>query len=104
MALQGTAEQITAASQRVEDGIHLIPQHMRGAVRRYFLEGIPPGSFLTAVLTNNLMDALGYADDDNRHALPSYGEFLYNHVPAASFGSPDRVKAWIDSFAERSPA
>jgi hypothetical protein len=101
MALHETADQIAAAAQRIEDGIYLIPQHMRGAVRRYFLKGIPPGSFLTAVLSNDLMEALGRADDDNRDALPRYGQFLYNYVPCGSYGSPDAVKAWIASFAEQ---
>lgn len=93
------AQQITdAAKQRIEDNLHLIPSHMHGAVRRYFFDGIAPGSFLTAVLSNDLMGALGKADDDNRNALPGYGAFLYNYVPADSFDSPACVKEWLASF------
>jgi hypothetical protein len=91
-------------AQRVEEGVHLIPEHMRGTVRRYFLKGIPPGSFLTAVLSNDLMGALNRGDEENRNALPQYGAFLYNYVPNGSFGSPERVKAWLASFAEQVPA
>lgn len=90
-----------AAKQRIEDNLHLIPSHMHGAVRRYFFNGIAPGSFLTAVLSNDLMGALGKGDDENRNALPQYGVFLYNYVPAGSFGSPERVNAWLASFAEQ---
>ena len=99
------AQQLTdAAKQRIEDNLHLIPPHMRDGVRRYFFNGIAGGSFLTAVLSNDLMGALGKADDENIGALPQYGVFLYNYVPAESFGSPARVKAWLDSFAEAESA
>lgn len=99
------AQQLTeAAKQRIEDHLHLIPEHMRDAVRRYYFDGIAPGSFLTAVLSNDLMGALGKADDENITALPQYGAFLYNYVPADSFGSPERVKQWLASFAEQEAA
>jgi hypothetical protein len=87
------------ARERIEQGLPLVPQHMHGGIRRYFYEGIGPGSFLTAVLENNLMEALGRADDENRNALPAYGTFLYNYVPAGSFGSPAKVAEWLRSFA-----
>ena len=35
----------------------LIPQHMRGGIERYVMNGVPPGSFLTAVLSNDLKEA-----------------------------------------------
>lgn len=93
------AQQLTdAAKQRIEDNLHLIPEHMRGAIRRYYFDGISPGGFLTAVLENNLMEALSRADDENRNALPAYGTFLYNYVPAESYGSPAKVDAWLRSF------
>lgn len=83
---------------RIESGIHLIPEHMRDGVRNYFYHGYHPGGFLTAVLENDLMGALAKADDINRYALPKYGEFLFNFVPAGSFGSSERVDAWLASF------
>ena len=45
----------------------LIPDYMRGGLRRYLAHGIEPGSFLSAVLRNDLIDACGRADDTNRH-------------------------------------
>lgn len=80
----------------IDRGAHLIPQHMVGAVKRYILHGIPPGGFLTALLSNDFMGAANKADDENSAALMGWARFLYNHVPAGSFGSPARFDAWLD--------
>ena len=72
-----------------------LPEHMQDGMRRYMESGIEPGSFLYAVLSNNLMDAFGRADSINRHHLREYCEWLYNYAPRGSFGSQERVKAWI---------
>lgn len=77
------------------DGYELLPEHMRAAMRRYIEHGIPPGSFLAAVLSNDLLGALRKADETNILALRSYGRFLYNHAPCVCHGSPDRMFAWI---------
>jgi hypothetical protein len=71
-----------------------IPQYMRGGVARYLLQGIPPGSFLQAVFSNDLMSAAGKADDTNIQCLAEYAKFLYNCAPTISYGSKEIVKAW----------
>jgi len=88
----------------IEGGRHLIPGHMWDAVKLYYLHGIPPGSFLTAVLSNDLMGAFARADDVNAAAMQSWCRFLYNHTPSGSFGSPERVSAWLAKFHEQVPA
>jgi flagellar capping protein FliD len=75
--------------------LSLLPPHMRGAMQRYIENGIAPGDFLTAVLRNDLMGALGKADDENRHSLHSYGVYLYSYAPAGCYGSIERVNAWV---------
>lgn len=72
-----------------------LPDHMQDAMRLYVERGIQPGSFLTAVLSNDLMGALGRADDINLDALPAYGRFLYNDAPCGCYGSADHVRDWI---------
>ena len=47
----------------------LIPEYMIGSLRRYIENGIEPGSFLSAVLCNDLRGACECADDTN-HAYP----------------------------------
>lgn len=73
----------------------LIPQHMRGAVERYVMNGLPPGGFLTPVLCNDFMEACGRADAENAMALVEWATFIYNFVPAQCKGSPKVVEAWI---------
>ena len=84
----------------IEGGRGLIPGHMWGAVQRYFLNGIPPGHFLSAVLSNDLIEAFARADDENARAMEQWCKFLYNYAPRGSYGSPDRFRAWLAQFEE----
>jgi len=72
-----------------------LPAHMRDGMRRYIENGIPAGSFQTAVLSNDLMEAFRRADDVNRLAMLDYAMFLANEAPCGCFGSPEHVKDWI---------
>lgn len=74
----------------------LIPDHMIGGLRRYFENGIRPGEFLTAVLSNDLRGAFERADHINERRVRDYMVFLYNYAPYGSWGSPEQFKAWID--------
>lgn len=71
-----------------------LPCYMQDGMRLYVEHGILPGGFLTAVLSNDLMGALGKADDINLHALPAYGRFLYNNAPCGCYGSLQAVASW----------
>lgn len=75
-----------------------IPEHMRDGMRLYIENGIEPGSFLRAVLENDLMEACSRADDINRHRLFDFAWFLYNGAPCECYGSPENVRAWLASF------
>ena len=68
------------------------------SLRLYIDRGVPPGSFLAAVLENNLKEAVSRADDRNMHNLPAYVGYLYNEAPMQCWGSPAKVGAWIQSF------
>lgn len=65
-------------------------------ILNYVNEGYPPGDFLYAVLTNNLKEAFGRADSNNREYMFQIVSFLWNHVPSGCWGSPEKVKAWLD--------
>jgi len=73
----------------------LAPDCARGSLQRYLESKIPPGSFLTAVLSNDLREAFSKADEPNREALFDTVRFLYNNAPASAWGSPENVKAWM---------
>jgi hypothetical protein len=77
-----------------------IPERMRGGISRYIDKGIPPGDFLTAVISNDLREACGRADDENRYLLWDYMVFFYNEAPSESWGSPEKMKAWVAMHAK----
>lgn len=76
-----------------------LPEYTRDALIDYLRYGLPPGSFLTAVLSNDLYEAVKRADDDNRRALADFVIILANYVPIDAWGSPDDVQAWIERGA-----
>jgi hypothetical protein len=82
----------------IEGGRGLVPFHMWGAVERYFVHGVSGGSFLDAVLSNDLMEAFARADQVNSENMRKWCEFLYNYAPSGSHGSREAVQNWLASF------
>lgn len=80
-----------------------LPDHMKKAVKNYLEEGIPPGHFLTAVLCNDLKEAIARADDINILALPNIVSWFYNNAPKACWGSEDNFNSWIESKRDPTP-
>lgn len=75
--------------------LQILPDHMIEGMILYILKGIPPGSFMLAVLAGDLFEALRRADDVNVHALYNYGRFLISSAPIGCYGSEERVSEWI---------
>ena len=50
-------------------------------LQRWYYEDLPIGHFLTALISNDLMETIGRADGTNTKVLPLYAKFLYNHMP-----------------------
>jgi hypothetical protein len=71
--------------------------HMAPAIRRYVERGIPPGHFLCALLSNDLFEAFGRADDDNTAAMHAWTIFVYCELPSGCWGSSEVVNAWINT-------
>ncbi|NDC55374.1 MAG: hypothetical protein EBZ69_00825 [Alphaproteobacteria bacterium] len=72
-----------------------IPERMQEALKRYVLESVKPGDFLSAVLSNDLRNAVGRADRDNVTLLPLYIRWLYNVAPGNCWGSPENFETWL---------
>ncbi len=77
------------------DYTKLPSRHMEGAIMRWIDHGIPPGSFMHAVLTNNLKETLARADSINREQLHGLVSWFYNEAPSNCWGSEDKVSKWI---------
>jgi hypothetical protein len=79
---------------------HGIPERMHGGIERYVFDGIMPGSFLSAVLANDLVGAVGAGDHENTSLLFSYAMFLYNEMPSRAsgemWGSREVCRAWCE--------
>ena len=74
-----------------------LPRHLQGGVKRYIEQGVPPGDFLTAVITNNLHLAISHADSTSLAALPDIVRFFYNESPGGCWGTHEKMKKWIET-------
>ena len=73
-----------------------IPAHCQDSMKAYVETGRPVGGFLTAVLSNDFMEAFAAADEVNSRCIRQYALFLYNEAPPACYGSRKTVMAWIE--------
>jgi hypothetical protein len=72
------------------------PARFRESLRLYVEAGIKPGSFLLAVLANNLLDAVANADREALAALPSIVSYVHWEVaPGRCHGSREVVDDWM---------
>jgi hypothetical protein len=71
-----------------------IPDHCKEGLRGYIEKGEPVGSFLSALLSNDLRKTYEKADDTNIGRIKNYLMFLYNEAPSECWGSPDKYAGW----------
>ena len=77
-----------------------IRSDMLDAIKRYTEDHEPRGDFLRAVISNDLRNAVGYADDDNLTNLPAFVAYFHNIAPGPCWGSPEKYLAWIGKKAD----
>ena len=73
-----------------------IPERMQGAIVRYYERGLRPGHFLTAVIQNDLSEAVRRADEENVRLLKEYVMWFYNWAPHGSWGSIGNFVRWLE--------
>lgn len=71
-----------------------LPEIYREGIRLYIEEGILPGSFLTAVLRNDLMESLARCSGPMED-VKTVVRWLYNEAPSTCWGSERSVKEWV---------
>lgn len=54
------------------------------------------GGFLSAMVCNDMMEAVGRADLDNLRAIPALCSYLYNRLPSRCWGSKEKAKSWAE--------
>jgi len=92
---------VFGSSQHNPDYEYEIRPEMKEALDRYAEQGVPLGDFLTALLANDLMEALGRADDGNREDINQLCCYVYNEMPSHCHGSHEIVRAWIALHEEK---
>ncbi len=84
---------LTQARQREYD--EFAAELERGfAALAYCLEGGYVGQFLTAVMDNDLREAVGRGDDNSLAGLKPIIQLLYNYAPGRCHGSKAIREAW----------
>ena len=79
----------------------LVGDHILAAINRYALLHERKGHFLTAVFSNDLREALARADGENRQVLLQIVGYCHNEIPGCCWGSPAKVKAWLETPPEQ---
>lgn len=72
-----------------------VPAHLHEGLVNYLVHHRSPGSFLRAVLENNLRLALARADAESAAGLLMLGQFLVNWAPMNAWGDEAIVDAWL---------
>lgn len=71
-----------------------LPEQFREGVQLYIEHGIQPGSFLRAVICNDLREAVNRADAHALEVLPELVRFFYWEAPAKCHGSHYKMTMW----------
>ena len=71
-----------------------VPEHMHDGIQLWIDHGIGPGSFLWAVICNDLRGAIGKADHVNKSHIANFVQFFYSHAPSPCWGSEEKATAW----------
>jgi len=77
-----------------------VPPHLHNGLINYLIHRYPAGHFLTAVLSNDLVDAVRRGDNDSRAGLSRIVCFLDGFVDRGCWGSKQRVSEWLSGRAE----
>jgi hypothetical protein len=72
-----------------------LPPATRDGLQGYIDERHRVGHFLTAVLSNDLREAVNRADNENLAALGAIVQWLFWNAPSVCWGSAERVRDWL---------
>lgn len=79
----------------------MIPQAIKYQIDQYIEAGVPPGGFLNAILTNDLMLAIQKADETNKVRIPDIVTYLLNYLPTAAYGNTKNVSEWLQAHRDK---
>jgi len=71
-----------------------IPDHTVGSLTLWIHNALEPGSFLKAVICNDLLGAFIYADDVNKKHIGDIISYMYNRAPMNCWRSKENYMSW----------
>jgi hypothetical protein len=72
-------------------------EQSKESLYNYFVYGLEPGSFMTCVLSNDLIGAAGSADLRKHKPIGRVCSMAgKRYAPYQSYGSPEAVKGWLN--------
>ena len=78
-----------------------VPEHTRESIKQWIEHGVDAGSFINALMANDLFLAISKADDRNKTSFTSIVSWIWNYAPAACYGSYDICQSWADNFNKK---
>lgn len=72
-----------------------VPDHTQQCLENYFFYGLPPGSFMEAMLRGNYERAYGLADQYNKYSFDEIRRFIEEQIPEDIRGNHQRMQDWI---------
>ncbi len=72
-----------------------VPPNLHGGIVHYILHRIGTGSFLGAVLCNDLTEAVLRADPITLRGIGQLVRWLHFNAPGDCWGTPEKVRAWL---------
>ena len=78
----------------------MVKPTMIASLNDYVAHGTPKGSFLTAVLCNDLCGAAACADEESFETLAHITGWCYNHVPVMAWKSKENYTRWLKAHEQ----
>lgn len=94
-----TYQDAKAAGGLWEGQYEAIPQVTREGMMAYVEDRKEPGGFLSAVICNDLLNAVCRADRENLVVLKEIVQWFYNVAPMGCSGSKQKMALWL-KYAE----
>ena len=106
MKLSDIRIKMTFEEARKHEQYCQIPPYLLEIIYLYVQEGRQPGHFLSAVLCNDLFEAVGRADSDALKALGLIVIFIHNRVPSCAYKirhvpGPKAVNRWLKWHSDK---
>ncbi len=74
-----------------------MPASLRPGTKLYVEKGILPGSFLRAVISNNLKESFAQADEINQMRMFEIVKWWYQEAPSPCWGSEEKMNTWHEN-------